>query len=514
METKLPKHHEMHGEHGTSALPKEFLSEIDSLGTLEAKVDRTLSFMQELLETGDAHQIRLFWEARRLCLECFYGQIDPLARVSLWSRYSDLCREARGLKEIFEEQSSFLSEQIEKAIDAYEEELATPSESIGKPPSLALSRATALHGTEYSSLQHELNYLNGMATKISHLRKELLKAEIKYKQKSRLLERLRHLGDQVFPKRKQRMQEVSTLFTGDVEGFIQSTFVDELNVKDLLAVREEIKLLQGMAKLLTLSTDAFTKTRLQLSDCWVNMRSAFKEQKKIFAEQKMACRKHSEELLATIEVLEKALEQKNLTSAEARKQAHQISSTMHTVSLIHHDVRMLRERLQEVYRLIDQLAETETKLITVHERKHGQLRVKDILDRIGLLEENKKASPENEETLRLILHDLDGVALTRDERLTVDREVTKIRRAFEAEYEQRALALATLDEKDEEMVSEVVLALEHLCSDMEHVLESWKRARACSGNDFAQAMEYTDLIGEERRHIDRVEQLIERLTSA
>ncbi len=271
--------------HRSYSLPKEFLGELDQLGTPEAKADKALSFMQEVLETGDPHQIPLFWEARKICQEWFRGPIDPVARHSLWSRYSTLCQEAKGLKKIFDEQSRFLSEQFEKAIQSYEEELVhgqSPQEELALP----LSQATSEHTDQYRSLQSHLVYLNRLATKLSSLRKELLKAEMVHKQKVVLLERIQRLGDQVFPERKERIKEVSDLFVKDVDSFIHATAVEKLRVRELVGVREEIKLLQRIAKQLTLSTQAFTTTRVQLSQCWESIQKGFKERKKIVAEHK------------------------------------------------------------------------------------------------------------------------------------------------------------------------------------------------------------------------------------
>ena len=49
---------------------------------------------------------------------------------------------------------------------------------------------------------------------------------------------------------------------------------------ELFSAREEIQHLQGVAKLLTLSTDAFTTTRLRLSECWDSIKTVLTERKK------------------------------------------------------------------------------------------------------------------------------------------------------------------------------------------------------------------------------------------
>ena len=67
----------------------------------------------------------------------------------------------------------------------------------------------------------------------------------------------------------------------DVEQFIKSYFQDE-EFKDLhlYSLREEIKQLKTVAKILTLNTHAFTETRVKLSGCWDKIKNREKERKK------------------------------------------------------------------------------------------------------------------------------------------------------------------------------------------------------------------------------------------
>ena len=269
-------------------LPEKFLQELAALTTPEEKLEHVIGFMQTALEGGGGHQFREFWEARRMCLDLFQLPINPTVRVHLWTRYNELCHEAKRVKELFEEQSTFVTEQIEKAIEAIATDFSELESKLASMPQIEAfmgCKTIALHLDRYQILQHELDYLNSFATRITSLRKEVVKTDMKHKHKTRLLSRLWVLGDAVFPRRKQVIADVSSLFLEDVNAFIQSTFVSELKMHELFSAREEIQHLQGVAKLLTLSTDAFTTTRLRLSECWDSIKTILTERKKERAEQ-------------------------------------------------------------------------------------------------------------------------------------------------------------------------------------------------------------------------------------
>jgi soluble cytochrome b562 len=192
------------------------------------------------------------------------------------------------------------------------------------------------------------------------LRKEVVKTEIRHKQKSRLLERLWVLGDSIYPRRKSAIREVSMLFVEDVNGFIQKTFVGELSLHELFEARDEIKRLQMVGKLLTLSTEAFTKTRLQLSECWDTIKTVLNERKQLQNEQKETFRHNRDSLVADLDKLKTSLEGGSLTEVDARRNLRHVVTHMQTLPLAHHDVRLLREKVWEIEGLMEQKKEKES----------------------------------------------------------------------------------------------------------------------------------------------------------
>jgi archaellum component FlaC len=490
-------------------LPSAFVNEVQKLGTPDEKLERTVVFMQEVLEGGGVHQFREFWEARRLCLELFQTPIHPTVRVRLWTRYSELCREARRLKELFEEQSSYVTEQIEKAIDAIEEDFAGLSTKLTSMPEIQALRACRTiqaHLDQYQALQHELSYLNAFASRITSLRKEVLKTEIRHKQKARLLDRLRALGDGIYPRRKQAIQDVSVLFIADVDAFIQATFVGELKTHELFDGREEIKTLQGIGKLLTLSTEAFTKTRLQLSECWDSIKTVLREKKKAQTEQRQAFRHHRDEIMAELDTVKAGIEGKTLIAEDARKQLRQIDTRMHTLSLGNQDIRLIREIVRTLEALVEPKSEGSEKKACFQEKGGHRKRAADFFARAAEIIGFSSPLHEVEEAYRDFVQTTCEEALSKADRLELDRLISKIRKKIEGLRYERMPSLSL-----EVDVVEQLSALEHMRADMKHQLDVWRKASGGFGCDFSEGLRYSELAEEEKARLGRIDAMIQEL---
>ena len=110
------KRKEQKDEHQSQfdALMQQFHNE----NNLDEKLLLAVNFMEASLSQGGTPHFRHFWEARRLCLPLFKENISSSLRSQLWSKYSELSKEARRLKDLLDEQSAFAVEQIEKAVVA------------------------------------------------------------------------------------------------------------------------------------------------------------------------------------------------------------------------------------------------------------------------------------------------------------------------------------------------------------------------------------------------------------
>lgn len=490
-----------------NALPEDFMQKLESLGSVEEKLELALSFMQKSLQEGGGRHFREFWDARKLCTDLFLLNIHPSMRVRLWTQYSDLCREARRLKDLFDEQSSFVSEQIEKAIEAVESELPLFHEKgthLPEVPRFSACTSVLQHIDRYTELYHELQYLNSFASRITALRKELIKTDMRFKQRQRLLDRLSALGDKVFPQRKQAISEISALFQEDVEAFIRKTFVGELKAFALFDAREEIKRLQEIAKILTLGTEAFSKTRIQLSECWDSIRNVLKEKKKAQNEQKILFKKHRDELVQELATMKEEIEKGALSSNDAKNRFSACVRKMKEVALSRQDVQEVREKLREVEELFSQHNAQEHKGVEAKGEKES--RYKELLERIkSLLEQDSSAEAKEEELLN-IAREVTSGTYNRTERLSIDCEIARGRSLVEKMLNDRIQK--ERQDGSEESLHGAFVSLEHLRADCKQQIEIWRKVGSGSNIDFSIAMQYLDLIEEEKQRIARIEHII------
>jgi len=349
-------------------LPEELMSKLSLFATYEERIECVLDFMQEMLEAREALHFREFWEGRSLCLEFFRASVEPTARIKLWERYSQLCHEAKQLKELFEEESSFITEQIEKALDAVEANFQQFFERGSQEETIsALQEAHTLqaHIEQYTVLQNELNQLNVYASRLSSLRKEVMKSDMRYNQRKRLLHRLQSLGDQVFPKRKQDIRQVSELFGEDVNNFVELTLVSIKKIQDLKQAREEIKRLQHISKVLTLSTHTFTQTRLRLSECWDAIKNMLKKQKHEHQDKK-----------EREPVIHQPTENEQLVSLRRILSERQLPEDWYELS--HHDEQLSASEQLEFDKMVSDIRDREEKLV----RDSGKERIEKLLKNV------------------------------------------------------------------------------------------------------------------------------------
>ena len=488
-----------------------FIDEIKKLEDPQAKLERAIVFMQDALSQSGVPHFKEFWEVRRICLDLFKENINPTSRMALWTRYSELCRQARKLKEIFDEQSAFAAEQIEIAVSSIENEINYLPDLLEKMSEVDFSqvcKAIQKHLDRYQAIQKELNLLNTYAVKTNALRKELIKTEMRIRAKNRFFERLSKLGDAVFPRRKKLIQEVSELFVQDVDQFIQQTFVTELKTQDLFDAKEEIKALQSIAKILTLNTEAFSKTRKSLSECWDSIKNVVKERRKEVSEQRAAYKANRDQFMQELEELKTKFEAKEIADRDAERTLDDIIGRMRHTSLGKFEIRELREKSKE---LREQIA---AKLHAQEIEKKNEIKKKE--------QEAKERFAQSKQSLQQLLTDIDSQAVdglqARYEELLLEiakASFTKIQKQ-ELETIIRKIKDGLSDKRDTALLSDDVrLELSSLEAVLDERLErkqaikseieSLRKLQGSSGLDISQAMQYNELMEAQRVRLEKIE---------
>lgn len=492
---------------------EHFLQSLKGNNEPERRLELVIDFMQQrLAQTGVPH-FKEFWDARRVCLDLFKENINPSVRVALWARYSELCRQARRLKEIFDEQSAFAVEQIEIAIVAMESDVAKLNEALEKIPQVdfgAVSYTLEPNWEEYNRLQRELNMLNSFASKTSALRRELIKTEMRIRTKNKFFDRLSKIGDAIFPRRKELIQQVSERFVSDVERFIQTTFSDERKTAELFNARDEIKALQSIAKVLTLNTEAFSQTRQRLSECWDSIKNVVKERRKFVAEQKSVYKKHRDQFYEEIEALAKSFEAKEVAPSALEAKLDEIVFNMRKTPLGKLEIRELRDKVRDLRQLLSVAVQDHDAKV----RQESAKRESDKIARFEKLKEDFQKLIEQAETAELEQLELaitekmaecQNISLNRAQKQEIEKIKQELRDYVTDKQEQKVLDFSENDREALTKLKELLKTKKMQRQEIKNQLEVYRKEAGSFGLDFTRAMEYNDLIANERVRLEKVE---------
>lgn len=501
---------------GISPLFTEFMRQFQEELTAEGKIRQSINFMRTALSNTGTPRFKDFWEGRRLCLPLFKENISPKVRSQLWGLYIELSTEAKRLKEILDEQSAFAIEQIELAIQALERdlehyELILSQTQVDSFPFQSIS----LKGKEkiYDAIQKELMLLNTLAARVNAMRKEVVKTEMRIRIKNKLLERLSLCGDKIFPKRKEMIKKISLEFIGDVDKFIESHFQDEeFQGVPLYTLREEIKELQSIAKILTLNTHAFTETRLKLSGCWDKIKNREKERKKETQQKRQVFKQSYDQVMEKIVPFAEACAS-GISVDECNKQSAEILDFMRTVELGRDEVRTLRDEIQKAKRApFERAREVE------QERQRKEKEVETLRrEKINALKEELAALLSQASNIELeilaakreeILKQFEEILLAKAEKQIVDRLFKQLKDAIDEKKEKALLMLSDDDLKALDQLKEVLDERKQRRVEVKNQLEQYRKMLGGSGFDFEKAMLYREMIEDEKATLEKMNALI------
>lgn len=495
------------------------LKELEAIETAEGKLEKTLAFMEKSIGEGQSADFKTFWDARMKCLTLFKENIPPFLRTQLWTKFSELSKEARRLKDILDEQSEFAAEQIDIAITSIESELDHLQNTLEKGSDFRLAtQAFALknHFDLYARCQQELFHLNLLASRITSLRKELIKTDMRIRVKNKFFERMSKAGDRVFPRRKSLIQEISQAFASDVNQFIQHNFGSGESRVPLFEIREEIKALQSAAKDFTLNTQVFSQTRLLLSECWDKLKEKDKERKEEFDKRREVFKQNEVELAAKIEEAETQFHngELNLTQAAAFQDA--FAKEMRARELGREEVKTLKDKLQAFRDKVGEMQRAAD--ADRHRQDQERLQQKRALFQgfhqkcLELLENGKtQTSDELLKGKELLAEEIQNSALGKAEKQELDKTLKPIKEILRAKREEALLNLPADKRLALEQLKEL---LKQKCEERQEVQENIKRYRkliGASGNSIEKSMEYNAQIGQEREALDRVQEAVKEI---
>lgn len=478
----------------------------------EAKLKKVLDFMENAISQGGTPHFKTFWQARTLCPDLFKANISPAVRSQLWNKFRDLSKEARRLKEILDEQSAFAAEQIEIAIKALENDIEKLDQQEEKPALTSfsiMSQALEEKYPFYQSTQGQLDHLNAIASRINALRKELIRTDMRIRLKNKFFQRLSLAGDKVFPRRKELVKEISQQFTNDVNEFIDQNFKSEMVESSLYGLREEIKALQGIAKILTLNTHSFTHTRMRLSECWDQIKIIEKEKKKKHAEQKVVFKQNMDTVRQKIEEFKNTFQTGNLSTTEAHKMLDEITNVMRQVQLGRDEVRILREEINSAKQpFLDKIRQEEqSRQDQEHEKiRQRKAKVVEVRQEIDALIKaiDHLSADELISSRESILGKIQDLTINKSEKLELERLLKPLRDAISDKKESALMNLSDDDRQAIEQLREVLRQRRERRQEIKNQIETLRKAAGSSGLDFEQAMVYNNQLTIEKERLEKI----------
>lgn len=498
----------------------KFLADLEKREDVESKLQLCIEFMENSLSQGGTPHFKSFWEARNHCLQLFKENVQPAVRAFLWTKYNDLSKEARRLKEILDEQSAFAVEQIEIAVKALEDDIASVEQNLEKTPGIEFGyegKALEHNLEQYEQVQKELNLLNTQAARINGMRKELIRTEMRVRQKNKFFQRLSAAGDKVFPKRKDLIKEISQHFISDVDAFIKVHFAQDDFSDSLFMLREEIKALQNMAKALTLNTHSFTHTRQRLSECWDRIKSEDKERKKERAHLKTAYKENFDAAMGKIDAFNQSYEENHPSPDEATKQLDALVAEIRAMEHGRDELKALRERVQEARKkIVEKLHAKEEERNALEKEKEKQRRHK-ILDMKSNAEALVKGSDafdadHLEAQRQEIIEALNTASgITKAEKVEIERILKPLRDIISDKRESSLLTLSQDDKESLQQLKEVLKQRKERRQEIKTQIDSLRKSAGMSGLDFEQAMNFNAQVESEKERLDKITQGIQEI---
>jgi hypothetical protein len=483
---------------------QQYFARLEQLSTPEEKIAHGLLFMRDAISQEGAPRFREFWEARKNTLPYFKQNLNPAIRSQLWSEYVELTVEARRLKEILEDQSRFAMEQIDLALASLEEEVGNSEARMVQ--SLGVELPEELEGkvADYDQTQRELNFLNTLAIRLNGLRKEVIATDMRIRFKTKFFKRIYALGDAIFPKRKELIEQVSAAFEHDVDRFIESHFRGaEVIGAPYYALREDIKALQGLAKQLTLNTNAFTKTRLKLSECWDKIKVLEKSYKQEFLQKKQAWSENYTALAAKIAELQGSGDLKALDAA-----LDELYNEMRSMDLGKDEIWRLRQEMQALRTpFLTQIEEARKESERIDREKVQQKKEKTaaLKERVAHLQSEKNASPEEiAKNLEEIRAEIERLSLSKFEQQQFERLLRPVKDMLAEKKESALLNLGDDEREALEQLRAVLQQRKDRRIEIKTHIDAYRKQLSGSGLDFEKAMMYREQMDLEKERLDKI----------
>jgi DNA repair exonuclease SbcCD ATPase subunit len=342
-----------------------------------------------------------------------------------------------------------------------------------------------------------------------------MKTDMRIRFKTKFFKRLSELGDHIFPKRKALIEQVSQEFERDIERFVANHFQNGQVVgAPYYALREEIKALQGMAKVFTLSSSVFNRTRMKLSECWDQIKVLEKEHKKEVHAKRAASSENRQVIVQKIEELKGRSE--GISLQDLDKEIDEISREMRQTDLQREDVRELQSALHGLR--APHMAAREAKAKAMEEAEKEKLRQKrervvQTKEKIAqLLKEGQQMEADVlEQSFKDLQAEIKQLDAAKTDLQQMDRSLRQLKDLVADRKERSLLNLSEDDRQVLENLKTVLKQKKVRRQEIKDQLEQHRRSLGSSNLDFERAMLVQELVEQEKERLEKANAGIEEI---
>lgn len=465
--------------------PMEEIEKIlSSSDKVEDKIEATLQFMRNCLAQSEAPLFREFWEARKQLIPLYKEISSAYARSTLWKQLMEITDEAKKIRDILDEKSAFHVEQIEIALQALEEDLANYQTLLATFDAPTFSYSL-LSKKEIIDQQKEIDLLTIFSVRLSSLRKEILALDMRMRKKNILLKRINAMQDELLPKRKELIKEISEKYASVVNQFEKKFSESQKEKISFFQSKADIKALQSDGKRLTLLSQTFADTRKKLSACWDSIREIQLGKKAEREKMKEQDEEHIQAAREKMAIFKKMLEEETIAVCENQKT--EVQNFIRSLPLSKGSMKILSNELDLLRK---ELAEKKAKAKAVEREKLEKLA--EEIESFLQSEPSQEILQEKEKAFSDRLH---TISLSSSEKKMAETLLRKLKDLQQAKEEDEML------EKDPSKFHEVLEQKLDRVKAIKERIEELKKEISASNLDFSKAISLQEMMEEEKERL-------------
>ncbi len=271
--------------------------------------------------------------------------------------------------------------------------------------------------------------------------------------------------------------------------------------------------MQGIAKTLTLNTQAFKETRELLSSCWDKIRECEKKKKEEFAQKRQASHQNAELVKEKIALLAANAQKEEAELPKLQVEAREIQDFMRTLDLDRDSVFSLKAQIKD---LLQPFLDREKSVETARLEKQRQVeqekkdKVLALLRKVDELVANTDAMELNAiaESKAQLENEFNELESGKAEKLRFEKAMRKLADAVVDKKEKNLLNLPAKDREAlgqlKEILHQRVLAREEI----KKSLETFRKALGGSGFDFEKAMSIREMLDSDKERLAKINESI------